>query len=1311
MPSKKSESSSFTLDLDAILFGKQINLEATKTKQEEEQQTQSSLTITGTFEDPLNPLKFVLDQFGFDQDNPNPIKIIDQLAIRELEAKATDKNFSFSVNKRLFFDTLARDKDDPKSSAPLAFSIAFGEEGILTFPKNIPVIQDSLSDPETFMIQLSRIVIATADIPNESEPDKSIRKGMQILGKVRFFSFEQDINLYLFQPAKDPKTGLVHSQSNETGHRSDSGWQVPKTTLPPASNDSTKWINIDKTLGPLSLRKIGFQFKDGKIWFLINLDFKLGGFDLSLQGFRLGFPPQLPPPVPNFGLDGIGLSFQKGSVTVAGAFLKAPNIPNYYSGFALVKTAKLSINAFGGYGELPDGKGRSIFIFASLNMPLGGPPVFFVTGLSLGFGYNTAFRIPTVDEVSSLPLLNPALFEGKQSPTEALALLNQFIYPEPDNLWFAVGVSFTSFKLIDSRALLVIDIAKEQISILGLSALVLPKTGKAFIDVRLGLVVFYKIREGIFQARAKIQDGSYLLDPNCRVFGEFAFYSWFKGPYKGDFVLTVGGYHPRFKKPAHYPDIERVGFHWQVSKQVQIGGEVYFALTPSAVMAGFRMSATYQSGALKAWFIALANFLLQWKPFHYDIEVAIKLGASYKFFKLEIGAELFVYGPPVGGYVKIDWFVISFTIHFGEKGESKPAVLDWQNFNEGFLPQPEAPEKPKQSTRRSKRLLAASPPPQDEICRANIVNGLIRTIEVGEKKIWVVRADELGLSTETAIPTFDLSFNGEQAVPAEDLPPADPLGIRPMGLKHVIASQHLVTLTFNGTHDGADDPTSPKRWRRTVASNNVPAALWGNTPVNPSVPESKTLAARIGLETLAPRTFLPSDVPVTWISNFDYLNVVKKSPLRDQTNKIDYQITQRQNTIGAISKGLVAKKSKRLQLMDAVNELYGLSGDQKIVDDLKELPKSLDAYMQSEPMMGTFQYIEKGAKAEAFQPIIIPPTPPIDPSADAEFFLQSALRQYQPGLLSDFTAIQQLMMDAATGNDKNIRFNAYDGASYQFAIVEPQKYNITYGYQTEVSDPTLVFFLNAFYQPLDCHVLTETASAVSVPDNVHQLVFLGLPPIDTQLNVCGWTADFNLPILDGVNLLGKQFLLRPLAPMRVPKTNRQLDIRQMLQRNQYLGSGGNNYSGSVDMLCYADDMKELVILCKKIDKGLSLKNAVDVSIPYFTKNDFSAEQIYPDQPIELQAIGDSKKVGNFDRLHFALPKSGLPAGWKGMCLRMEVRAAAQQKWELYGAFVLCSNTSLDDKSWLRTDLEQLSGTFNDMSGAVPNVTLDITLKN
>ncbi|MEO1628934.1 MAG: hypothetical protein AAFV25_27555, partial [Bacteroidota bacterium] len=141
------------------------------------------------------------------------------------------------------------------------------------------------------------------------------------------------------------------------------------------------------------------------------------------------------------------------------------------------------------------------------------------------------------------------------------------------------------------------------------------------------------------------------------------------------------------------------------------------------------------------------------------------------------------------------------------------------------------------------------------------------------------------------------------------------------------------------------------------------------------------------------------------------------------------------------------------------------------------------------------------------------------------------------------------------------------------------------------------------------------------------------------------------------------------------------------------------------------DMKELVILCKKIDKGLGLKNAVDVSIPYFTKNDFSAEQIYPDQPIELQAIGDSKKVGNFDRLHFALPKSGLPAGWKGMCLRMEVRAAAQQKWELYGAFVLCSNTSLDDKSWLRTDLEQLSGTFNDMSGAVPNVTLDITLKN
>ena len=71
----------------------------------------------------------------------------------------------------------------------------------------------------------------------------------------------------------------------------------------------------------------------------------------------------------------------------------------------------------------------------------------------------------------------------------------------------------------------------------------------------------------------------------------------------------MGGYHPRFLKPAHFPDVPRLGFNWRVGGSVTVKGEAYFALTNSCVMAGGLLEASYHSGDVKAWFRVWADFL------------------------------------------------------------------------------------------------------------------------------------------------------------------------------------------------------------------------------------------------------------------------------------------------------------------------------------------------------------------------------------------------------------------------------------------------------------------------------------------------------------------------------------------------------------------------------------------------------------------------------------------------------------------------------------------------------------------------------
>src|SRR5882762_9377822 len=116
---------------------------------------------------------------------------------------------------------------------------------------------------------------------------------------------------------------------------------------------------------------------------------------------------------------------------------------------------------------------------------------------------------------------------------------------------------------------------------------ILPRPQFALVSIELGLICRFSTKEGVLWIQAQLTDNSWLLFPEIRLTGGFAFVSWFKGPNRGQFVLTMGGFHPDFHRDG-YPTVPRLGFVVDLGF-ISIKGENYFALTSEAVMAGGRL--------------------------------------------------------------------------------------------------------------------------------------------------------------------------------------------------------------------------------------------------------------------------------------------------------------------------------------------------------------------------------------------------------------------------------------------------------------------------------------------------------------------------------------------------------------------------------------------------------------------------------------------------------------------------------------------------------------------------------------------------
>ncbi|MDA0162833.1 hypothetical protein OM076_21345 [Solirubrobacter ginsenosidimutans] len=564
---------------------------------------------------------------------------------------------------------------------------------------------------------------------------------------------------------------------------------------------------VQRRFGPVEVEDLIYDFHDGGL--RVRFTARLGHAGVEIEVIGMGVTVRLDDPLhPEFHLDGLSMSYEAPPVRVSGALLRRPDTPAgewQFDGALSVRAGAYELSARGSYA---DRHPPSLFAFLQVMAPMGGPPYFFIDGIAGGFGINRTLTIPPIEEIEDFPLIRGTapttnVFAENTSVADAMAILGEAIQPADQQHWMAAGVAVSSFGVLHSKVLLTVAFGhRVEIGLLGMATLRLPPgLESAVVSASLALRTTITPGSGELAILGRLTSDSYVLAPACRLTGGFALCFWFGGSgHRGDFVITLGGYHPAFEAPAHYPVVPRLGLTWDAGP-LQIKGGQYFALTPGAAMLGGQLDATYKSGAVSARFKAHVDFLSRWAPLRYEATVGVDFavdavlheGFATSTLSVHVSAELRMWGPEFSGEAELDLGVIRITIPFGHDPDAAPKSLSW----------PEVKH----------QLLGG----EEGAVRVAVRSGVLADLrdpatgKAGETGVhFIVDPERLVVATETVIAATRVTVDG-----AEQQVGPQRIGIAPMGLGSV-TSTHAITI----------EPAA--RLHSSLVTGTVPKALWGD---------------------------------------------------------------------------------------------------------------------------------------------------------------------------------------------------------------------------------------------------------------------------------------------------------------------------------------------------------------------------------------------------------------------------------------------------------------------------------------------------
>jgi hypothetical protein len=353
----------------------------------------------------------------------------------------------------------------------------------------------------------------------------------------------------------------------------------------------------------------------------VGLEFGDADGNFGPVGASLGFKPP----------SGVGLAIDAGVVSGGGYLFFDHENGEYAGALELSFSGIVALKAIGLVTtRMPDGsRGFSLLIIITAE---------FGTGIQLGFGF-TLIGVGGLLGLNRTMLLQP-LMEGVRT-----GAINGIMFPEnvvanapriisdlkaifpPQEGKFLIGpmakLGWGTPTLVSLSLGIIIEIPGN-IAILGVLKLALPTADAPIVVIQVnfaGAIEFDRKRVYFF---ASLFDSRVLF---LTIEGEMALVAAF-----GDdatFVLSVGGFHPRFKPPPlPVPSPRRIAVNILNEPNARIGVQCYFAVTSNTVQFGARAEAFFGFDSLNVRGEIGFDALIQFSPFYFIIEVSASFSVS-----------------------------------------------------------------------------------------------------------------------------------------------------------------------------------------------------------------------------------------------------------------------------------------------------------------------------------------------------------------------------------------------------------------------------------------------------------------------------------------------------------------------------------------------------------------------------------------------------------------------------------------------------------------------------------------------------------
>jgi hypothetical protein len=509
-------------------------------------------------------------------------------------------------------------------------------------------------------------------------PDIGGRIALKNIG-VQLAGADGDSFLAQTLPAGQARPGgdLELSWSLRTGlkvaGRLDLQWQSGPVLLElvptEAGLDAVAAATLAVNLGPVkaTIDQVGLR---------AGLSFPAGGGNLGPARLGLDFKPP----------SGVALSIDAGAV-VGGGFLFFDHAKAQYAGAVHLEFSGITLNAIGLLTtRMPDGsRGFSLLVIVTASgfapIPLGFG--FNLTGVGGLLGIHRTTATQVLRDGLRQRTLDAVLF-SKDDPTpralQLVGVLQNVFPPARDRFLFgpmAVLTWGTPAVLTLEIALLLELPAPLRLILLGRLRVLLPGPDEKLAVVKLNLDVL-----GVVEFdRGQLSIDGTLYDSMVAGFavtGDMAVRASFGE--RPDFVLAIGGFHPRFQPPAGFPALRRLTLTLSSSTNPRLRLEAYLALTPNTLQFGARLDLYVEVSGFSVAGVISFDALVQFAPFQIQADLmgslALKRGTTTL---LAITIKLALTGPAPWHAIGEGTFEVLFfkaTVRFEARfGEARPQAL------------------------------------------------------------------------------------------------------------------------------------------------------------------------------------------------------------------------------------------------------------------------------------------------------------------------------------------------------------------------------------------------------------------------------------------------------------------------------------------------------------------------------------------------------------------------------------------------------------------------------------------------------------